>query len=116
MARDRSCEFRVVWNGATAIDGRRADDDDIARYRRRPRPQRAPGVGIERGHRARRLGDVHDPIDHDGGGFEDSGTPDLIHPGWSELAYVLTVDLRQIGVALRIVIAARGQPILRVAG
>src|SRR6185437_8629314 len=68
----------------------------------------------QRYHRARRLGDVHYAVSHDGRAFQIRERPlQLVYPCDFQARNILTINLLERRILLRRITAAVGQPILR---
>jgi len=79
-------------------------------------PKRPPGAGVERGDVARRLGDVHDAVNHERRGLELVAAVDLIDPQRPQTGGILGRDLVERGVTMPEVVARVGEPVARLLG
>ena len=93
MRVQRSHVDRLIENGHAAVHPGEADGQDPRRQRRGPGPDAASCVHVEGGHRARRLGQVHDIAHHERSRLHEAGVPHLVHPLHLEVGDGIPVDL-----------------------
>ena len=115
MRVDRRDVDRVAENCDAAIRREKADREQVGRQRRGPSPDRLAGAHVEGRDRGRRLGDVHDAVDNDRRRLKNALTLQLVDPLNFQVLHILRVDLLQPRETLRGVVAAVGEPILRMA-
>jgi len=90
-----------------------AAQPDAVRQRVFVAPVRPPRRRIDRRHVARRLGDEHDPVDHQGRRLVPVELLDLVRPLQLKAAHVLAVDLIQPAVAPPVQRPVVHQPVVR---
>ena len=110
----------AVPHGHAAVDVPAAQRDVVRGGVLVP-PELFAGLGVEGPALAVRAGDVHDPLHHDRGGLVRVGRgaglhahrAGLEHPGGGQALDVLLGDLVELAVALTVVGAVVGEPVLR---
>src|SRR5262245_29023999 len=78
-------------------------------------PDGPPRSQVKRSHIARRIGDVHHAVEHERRGFKMLPPANLIQPRDFQPGDICTVNLFELGVMMRGVIARISEPILRLA-
>ena len=78
-------------------------------------PQRPSRLDVQRDDVARRIGEVHHAVEHQGRGLEMMATLHLVHPQRAQPLHVVAVDLVQRGESFPVVGAVVGEPAARFA-
>ena len=116
---ERADVDRVVEHRDAAIHPRETDVLDLVRHVRRPGPDSLAGARIERRHRTRRFGEIHDPVDDERRRLDQpvarvGGRLHLVGPDDPQVGHVLPVDLVERRIALRAIATGVGQPVVRI--
>ena len=107
---ERSEKHRVAEDRDPPVRPREADVQRLFGDDRVVAPQPPAGVGVERGDRARGLGDVHHAVGHQRRHLDPADSPGLVDPRRPQPGDVLLGDLIEPAEPLRAVVAGIHEP------